>query len=402
MTVKILFTSPVLEHPAAGGPQLRIENSIKALSLLGELHILSSAPKAAIGGQVAEDFYKGYCHNYCYTPLASPIIGGSLANKFYRLACRVFIRDAKFIAIYVKKHDIDIIWFGYGNISYDLISKVRELCPDSKMVCDTDSVWSRFILRELPYEKDPARRQKIQRDGEQKEKEEEKLVNLCDVTTAVSEIDAEYYREIAQEPDRIKLFSNVIDLATYQNSPPAPVDFIKPCIYLAGSFAPLSAMDKAARWVIDNIFPLIQKKIPDVHFYIIGKGSKETLADIENANITIAGKLETVLPYLCNANVSLVPLKFESGTRFKILEAGACGVPIVSTTLGAEGIPVTHEKDILIADGPEDFANSIIRLMMDQKLSDNIALNLQELVTQKYSVDYLVDEGKKIIKYLDD
>jgi glycosyltransferase involved in cell wall biosynthesis len=117
-------------------------------------------------------------------------------------------------------------------------------------------------------------------------------------------------------------------------------------------------------------------------------------------NVTVTGRLDSVLPYLCNTSVALVPLKFESGTRFKILEAGVCNVPIVSTTLGAEGIPVVDEEHILIADEPKSFADAIVRLLEDKSLANKLAKNCQDLVKEKYSVETLVHEAKSILEYL--
>src|SRR4029077_17781489 len=138
-------------------------------------------------------------------------------------------------------------------------------------------------------------------------------------------------------------------------------------VYLAGTFWPGSPMEDAARWVIENILPIVRQQIPNLHLYIVGADSDKTVPDISDPKITITGKLPSVLPYLSHADVSLVPLRFESGTRFKILEAGACGIPVVSTTLGAEGIAVEHGRDILLADEPEAFASSIIRLIKERE-----------------------------------
>ena len=126
------------------------------------------------------------------------------------------------------------------------------------------------------------------------------------------------------------------------------------------------------------------------------------MADIEDQGITITGQLPSVLSYLCHADVALVPLRFESGTRFKILEAGACGVPVVSTTLGAEGLFVAHERDILIADQPEPFAEAVVRLLRYPDLASEIAKNLKSLVYEKYSLRTLVEEGRLILEYLKD
>lgn len=399
--MKVLFTTEVIGDFAEGGPALRIENSIKALNKVSELHIICRISKKLLGGAEKEKYFRQYAYNFKYTPLhVNPSFNRFLykLGRIYRAI--ILMYQAHFILNYAKRNDINIIWFGFGNISFPLIKLIKKKRPNLKIVCDTDSVWSRFVLRGLPFEDDPIRRKNIERNGKKKEIEERAWVNLCDVTTAVSEVDAEYYREISKDPERIKIFSNVIDFDFYQNHPLPPADFKKPCIYLAGSFGLLWPMDRAARWVIEEVFPLLQKAIHEIHFYIIGKGSKETFSDINNKNITIVGRVTSVLPFLCNADVSIVPLHYESGTRFKILEAGAAGVPIVSTTIGAEGIPVTHGKDIMIADEPEHFAKHILGLVEDKLYAKKIASNCKKLIQENYSIESLAKEGKEIINYL--
>jgi glycosyltransferase involved in cell wall biosynthesis len=399
--MRVLFTSPVLEHPAAGGPQLRIENSILALNRVSELYVVSRVDKNKLGGEEAEQFYRQNCREFVYAPSANRLS----ANRYARLLQQVFNKillsdDADFILDSVDRHKIDVIWFGYGNVSYSLIKKIKAIRSDIKVVCDTDSVWSRFVLRELPFEKDPARRKKIELEGKAKEHEERGWVNLCDVTTAVSKIDKEYYRSIADNPERVMLFSNVIDLASYSSPPLPPTAFRRPTVYLAGTFWPQSPMEQAARWLLDEIWSLVRCEVPNAHLYIVGSGSQKVLADIDDPSVTVTGKLPSVLQYLCNADVALVPLKFESGTRFKILEAGACAIPVVSTTLGAEGIPTTSGHDILIADTPEYFAKAIISVINDRQLAESLGVNLKELVSRYYSVDALAIEGQAILDHL--
>src|SRR5262245_3718195 len=399
--MRLLFTSPVLEHPPAGGPQLRIENSIKALSRLSEMYIVSRSPVRVSGGEQALAFYQGYCRSFEVAPSARRTLASRVARNLRRIAGTLsgatLRKDAEFILERVRHHSIRWIWFGYGNISFPLIRYIKSRQPDLKVVCDTDSVWSHFIRRELPYARG-LRRWRIDHAGRRKEQEELAWVNLCDVTTAVSEVDAEYYRRIASDPNRIQLFSNAIDVATYQVTPSPPPGFRTPCVYLAGTFGHYhSPMDSGARWVLDEVLPLVRQRIPDLHFYIVGTGSDRTLGHRAGPNVTVTGKVTSVLPYLCHASVALVPLQFESGTRFKILEAGACGVPVVSTTLGAEGLPVVAGRDILLADTPALFADAIVKLIEDGQLARVLARNCQALVYQRYSVDNLTDEARHIL-----
>jgi len=403
--MKILFTTPVLEHPAAGGPQLRIENSIIALNRVSELHVISRVDKRSLGGNCADKYFREHCHEFVYAPSIDRLSCNRYFRTFQSISRNLFKNflfksDADFIIDYAEKKRIDLLWFGYGNISYPLIKEIKEKRPLFKVVCDTDSVWSRFILRELPYENDPVRRKQIERTGKLKEQEEREWVNLCDVTTAVSVVDAYYYQNFADKPEKIKIFSNVINLETYSQVMIPPEGFRKPCFYIAGSFWPKSPMEKATRWIISEVLPLVRKELPQINFYIIGQGSKEILNDIMDSNITITGKLPSVLPYLCNADVSIVPLTFESGTRFKILEAAACCIPSVSTSLGAEGIAVEDGKNIIIADNPESFADAIIRLIKDKVYAKQIAKNCMRLIQNKYSIDALVCEANSIINYV--
>jgi glycosyltransferase involved in cell wall biosynthesis len=403
--MKVLFTTPVLEHPPAGGPQLRIENSIKALGRACELHVVSRVSHGNLGGADAERHLAGLCRSFSYAPSCR----WHSTNRYLRKLQSLFnektginVRlDAHYLLDRVDSLGIDVLWFGFGNISFPLMQAIRKARPKLKLVCDTDSVWSRFVLRELPYVGSARRRAAIERKGLQKEAEERAWVMLCDVTTAVSEVDAEYYRSIGPEPQRVRIFSNVIDIASYREVPPAPSGLKRPCIFLAGTFGHYnSPMDTAARWVLEEILPRVQAKIPDVHLYVVGKGSDRTLGHVSGPSVTVTGKLPSVLPYLCHADVSLVPLKFESGTRFKILEAAACNVPIVSTVLGAEGLPVVHGEHVLIADEAEQFASAVVEMTRNKGMAQQLAKNCHKLVRQCFSVGHLEEEAREILRVL--
>jgi len=416
--MRILFTTPVLQHPPASGPALRIENSIKALSRVSELHIASRVNGSQLGGAAGEHFYRRFCRSFSYAPSTllywpdrvltwlvqksdRSFFGGVLA----KLACLTenaeTLLDARFLLKQIERYDIEILWFGYGNISFPLIQAIRLARPDLKLVCDTDSVWSRFILRELPFTDEPERRAEIGQRGLAKEAEERAWVELCDVTTAVSAVDADYYRSICSQPEKIHLFSNVIDLSTYRTAPPAPDNFHQPCVYLAGSFGHYySPMDQAARWVLEEILPLIRKDIPEVHFYILGSGSDRTMSYANSPSVTVTGRLPSVLPYLCHADVAIVPLKFESGTRFKILEAAVCSVPIVSTTLGAEGLPVQNGVHMLVADEAETFAAAVVEMIRNRRAAREMAQNCKELVERSFSVEHLQSEALSVLEFL--
>ena len=411
--LRVLFNTPVLHHPPVGGSYLRIENSIKALSKVSELYIYSRVSVESLGGTQGLAYYQQYCQKLFFAPFTHSSknymqIATKGFNRFFRklFGRNLFIQhstapreDYGHLLKIAESIQADVIWLGYGNISYPLLNYIKKH-SNYKVVIDTDSVWSRFILRGLPFVENAEERNKILEEGAKKEEEERLGAKLADITTAVSEVDAEYYRSLSIDPGQVHIFSNVIDMDVYKHIPLPLDNFKNPCIYLAGSFWPKSPMEESARWVINHILPLVREQIPYIQMYIVGKGSDQVLSDIVDPYITITGQLPSVLPYLCHANVALVPLRFESGTRFKILEAGACGIPVVSTTLGAEGLPVTHEKDILIADSPAQFAISIVRLINDREFAVQMAQNLKSLVQEKNNISSLVQEGIVILEYL--
>lgn len=407
--MKTIFVTSNLRFPPSSGPFLRTESVIKALSKYSEVIVYSLNTKDSIGGNIAIGFYKNYTKKVSFAPSTRKdffILLKRIINKISKIIFNKHIynidnrkNDIKFLIKFAKKLKIDVIWLGFGGTLYDYLKIIKEN-SNFKVVVDTDSVWSRFILRGLPYEKDEQKRSKIESAGKLKEEEERWGTVIADITTAVSEVDAEYFRSFLKNKEKVKILSNVLDLKNYEINIPEPLGFKKPSIFFAGSFGIDSPMNDAAKWFVEYIFPIVKDSIPDVHFYIMGSGSDTTLKYINDPNISILGKVDSVFPYLCNTDVAVVPLRFESGTRFKILEAGACKKPVVSTTLGAEGLPVTNNHDIIIADDEKDFAKGIIKIIEDKHYAKIIAENLYKLVKEKFTIKNLENEMSVIISEL--
>ena len=402
--MKIIYTSPIIEHPPTGGPFLRVENSIIALNKICELHLVLFKENSEIGGDKAIEFYKNNCHKL--------VINNSGCNrnkmkKYPKILRKLLFKNKKnyesqcdYLIDYCQSNKIDILWFGYGNISFEIMNEFKKKMPNMPIVCETDSVWSRFVLRKIPFIKNIDEIKKIEIDGRNKEIEEKEWVKFADITTAVSEVDANYYKSLTVNKEKVKIFSNVINVNNYLQKQPKPKDFKNPCIFFAGYFGPNSPTDIAARWVINDILPIVKKEIPEIHFYIIGRDSKSTLSDINNPSVSVLGTVDSVLPFLQNSDVALVPLKFESGTRFKILEAGVCEIPIVSTTLGAEGLDVSANQDIIIADETQDFAQGIINILKNKDFANKIAKGLKDKIVKNNSIESHSNEALEIINFI--
>jgi glycosyltransferase involved in cell wall biosynthesis len=412
--ITVLFVTPVLRHPPNGGPALRVENSIKALARISKLTVFSRVSEEHIGGENATAFYKQHCRCFLFSPHLRPESGKMpFAKRVQNFLFRSLLRrngrapglpkaseDYADIVRAARDVGADLIWLGYGNISYPALRAIKET-SDVPVVLDTDSVWSRFVFRGVEFAKTDKERERVMEEGRAKEVEEQWGTQLADVTTAVSEVDAAYYRGLTDEPGKVRIFSNVIDLESYAARPPAAAEFTAPGVFLGGSFfSATSPMVDAAKWTLEKVWPIVLERFPDAKLYIVGKGSGRHLQSMAGPSVVVAGEVPSVLPILMHCAVSIVPLRFESGTRFKILESGACRIPVVSTTLGAEGIAVTHGKDILLADEPAAFADAVITTLGDAAASELRAAELLKLVSDGNSIDALAREGLAIIDQL--
>ena len=144
----------------------------------------------------------------------------------------------------------------------------------------------------------------------------------------------------------------------------------------------------AMQHFLSSIYPTIQAAVTDVNLDVLGKTDAASVCRLpRNASVTFTGLIPDVRARIATASVNVVPIRAGAGTRVKIIESMALGTPVVSTTKGAEGLEVTHAKDILIADEPGDFANSVIRLLRDDELRDKLILGGRELVRTRYSAE---------------
>lgn len=140
-------------------------------------------------------------------------------------------------------------------------------------------------------------------------------------------------------------------------------------------------------WFIDNVWCLLEVKHPNLTLKIVGKNPGEKLisATKKYPNITLTGyveDLETVYP---KSRVSIAPLTFGSGMKVKVLSAMARGIPVVTTSIGAESIDVTHGQELMIADTPSDMANHISELLIDRTLWQLLSNSSRKLVAARYT-----------------
>ncbi|MFZ0314794.1 MAG: glycosyltransferase, partial [Candidatus Korobacteraceae bacterium] len=139
-----------------------------------------------------------------------------------------------------------------------------------------------------------------------------------------------------------------------------------------------------ALYFVKHTWPLIRARRPELRLVIAGAQPAKPILALREQGITVTGTVDDVRPFYQSALTSVVPLRVGGGTRLKVLEAMAAGTPVISTTLGAEGLAVMPGEDILIADTPEAMADAVVGLQDDSRQGRQLAANARRLVQMKY------------------
>ncbi len=141
------------------------------------------------------------------------------------------------------------------------------------------------------------------------------------------------------------------------------------------------------RWFLKDVFPLVRKGVPDATLTIIGKNPPQDFVEQAEENpgiIKVTGYVDDLVPYLEESALMVVPVRAGGGMRVRILEAFAYAMPVVTTTVGLEGIQGTPDHDVIVADTPADFADRTIELLQNPSLQEKLSTNGRELALKKY------------------
>jgi len=157
----------------------------------------------------------------------------------------------------------------------------------------------------------------------------------------------------------------------------------------------------AVLWFGQQVLPLIRAQRPQTTLAIVGQRPHPRLDVLRQIpGITITGYVDDVRPYIAGASVYVAPLRVGGGTRLKLLEAMAMGKAIVSTPVGAEGFPVEHGRELILAETPEAFAADVLHLLEHPGRRRELGQTGQAFAKNNYGWDALVPQLEKIYRRL--
>ncbi len=156
--------------------------------------------------------------------------------------------------------------------------------------------------------------------------------------------------------------------------------------------------EDAIRWFIEDILPLIRRQLPQVSLTVVGRNPFPSLIESskKDSSILVTGRVEDVRPFMERGSVYIVPIRIGGGTRLKVYEAMAMELPIVSTTVGAEGLPVKDGEEIFLRDNPQEFAATVVKLLKDKSLAREIGQQAAHTVREKFGWQTVADDFAKL------
>ncbi len=210
---------------------------------------------------------------------------------------------------------------------------------------------------------------------------------------AVSDTDADGFRKLYGVQD-VSVVPTGVDLEYF--APPQSRKAAGHDLCFLGSMDWMPNID-GALWFVREVLPIIQAKRPGTKVAFVGRSPAPALQKLAGPDLIVTGTVPDVRPYLFGSLVSIVPLHVGGGTRLKIYEAMAARTPVVSTTIGAEGLDVVSGRHILIADQPQDFAAMCLRLLESPAERERLASAAWQLVSDHYSWEAVSTTFEKLL-----
>lgn len=381
--MKILIACKEFPHSKVIGGPIIIYNRVKHLS---KNHLVSLVAFAKEGDEQYIPSVKPFCHDLRLVPLPpkrAPI--KAARDFFFSPIPHYFLRVhgspemSATIADMVQKNRYDVViaeysvmgQFIYKNVSLPSITRVISVHESYYLARLKDYFhhpWGIKKLREAinlkglkPYEFDMYQDvDKVLTLTPQGKKELLDIRPNLDISIVPHGVDTDEFAYASLENEE----KSVVFLGNYLHYP--NVD--------------------AVLFFFDKIWPGLKSKVPGLKFYIVGQDPPpEVKALSSDESIVVTGKVDDVKPYLRKSFIFICPVRLGGGFRGKILEAMAIGRPVVSTPLGAEGIPAEHRENIMIAENPHNFIQNISDLLTDSPLFQKIRKNARKLIEDNYA-----------------
>ena len=374
--MNILIISAFLPYPPNQGGKIRVFNLIKYLSRYNRVSL------ACLSSEKVEDY--GPLSDFCekivcverpdrrIRDLVTFLLGKAPFN-YVRYSSKEF-RSA--LSELCRTHPFDVV-----QVEMPMLWQYADTLADLPMVLDAHNIEYEIVSDLRTASSNPFKKALYELEKKRLRKREEGAWEECRLCFTVSDKERATIVTRIGDSKKVVTVPNGVDLEKFVFQPKKERN--RRILFLGGmDWAP--NLD-AAQYFLEEIYPRIHESMPDAEVDFVGKDLWKIKDLIRSANIQQHENVPDVLPWFQKADVLAVPLRQGAGTRIKIIEAMAAGLPVVTTSKGCEGIDVIHGKHLLVADTTEEFANEIIRLIENDSLAVQLTREARHLVEAKYS-----------------
>jgi polysaccharide biosynthesis protein PslH len=394
--MKILWVTSNFLHPTNKGGLIRTLEMMRQMSRRHEIHFVAlEDPRFPEGPRRAPE-YSARAYPFRHQPTEK-----QSARFFLEIAGSLFDR----LPLSITRYNVP----GLGAFLEELMDREKF----DQAVCDflTPAVYFPRIenavlfqhnvetmiwRRRAQHAGNPVLRRYYQGQADRMFRFEGDICRKARHIVAVSEQDAGTMRELfgATRVSAIPTGVDVDTLARPDPAPPRTSDLV-----FVGSMDWLPNVD-GIEWFIREVLPLVARERPDCSLAVVGRNPPASLEALaaQNPRIQVTGTVPDIRPYLWGAAISIVPLRIGGGTRLKIYEAMAGSIPVVSTTVGAEGLSVHPPEDCRIADTAEEFAAHCLELLGGEALRREMAGRARDLVCARFSWDQVARGFERILE----
>ena len=384
--MRILWLKTELLHPVDKGGKIRTYNMLKELKR-DHFIVYMSLDDGSADSAAREQAYE-YCHDLVCVPYQQreKFSSGFYAELLLNLASRFPYAIKKYesasmrseISERVNRSDFfDVV---ICDFLAPAINVPRDLsCPTILFQHNVEAmIWKRHF----EVQKNQLKKIYLRQQWRKMERFEREMCRRFDTVIAVSKDDCEQMRK-EYGVDNVFEVPTGVDTDFFTPSGKETVDPRN--VVFTGSMDWLPNED-AIRYYTDQILPLIRRSLPDVTLTVVGRNPYPGLLELsqKDRSIIVTGRVDDVRPYMERAAAYVVPLRIGGGTRLKIYEGMAMKKAIVSTSVGAEGLPVTDGKEIFIADTPEDFAAAVVNLLTSPSFAKEVGQQARRTVVEKF------------------
>ena len=296
---------------------------------------------------------------------------------------------ARELSLILREQTFDLVQIEHVQMM-GYLSTIRACRNRPAVVCDWHNIESELMNRYHRHTGNWARKLYAGRTAHLLRHLERSLLTACDAHIVVSKRDKSTLQAMVPQAS-IHVVENGVDIARYSDgtrpAAPTPVEQAqqkRTDVIFVGSMDFHANIDGVV-YFCSEIWPRVQALVPELRFVIVGSRPAAEVRDLARCpGVVVTGTVDDVMPYYSNALAAMVPLRVGGGTRLKILEAMAAGVPVVSTSIGAEGLAVNAGVNILLADTPEEITRALVELYNSYQKWRRLSDTGRELVCTRY------------------